>query len=63
VQNYRILNRIRTVEHIRTMRSVRINTGPGRHAAWPRLRETERIVKKEQRLPASLRLYQRQPVG
>jgi hypothetical protein len=33
--------RIPTHRHVRTMRSVPTNTGPG-HALWPRLQETER---------------------
>jgi len=52
VNNHRILNKIRTLKHIRTMRSTRVNTGPGRHAAWPRLRETERLVREAKRRQA-----------
>jgi hypothetical protein len=37
--------RIQTHKHIRTMRSIQVNTGPGRHAAWPRLLETERLTR------------------
>jgi hypothetical protein len=46
------LGRIRTHKHIRTMHSVRVNTGPGRHAAWPRLRETERLAREAKRRQA-----------
>ena len=42
--------RIRTCKHIRTMRSTRVNTGPGRHAGWPRLQDTERIAEEKKRL-------------
>jgi hypothetical protein len=59
VKSHRILRQIRTQKHIRTMRSVRINTGPGRHAAWPRLRETECIAEEKKRLSAPLRLHKR----
>lgn len=47
-----VLGRIRTHKHIRTMRSTRVNTGPGRHAAWPRLRETERLAREAKRRQA-----------
>jgi hypothetical protein len=52
VNNHRILNKIRTHKHIRTMRSTRVNTGPGRHAWWPRLRETERLAREAKRRQA-----------
>jgi hypothetical protein len=38
------LDFVRTFRHIRTMQSIRISTGPGRHASWPRVRETERLA-------------------
>jgi hypothetical protein len=47
VASYQLFKRIRTQQDIRTMRSVRVNTGPGRHAWWPRLRETERLAAEE----------------
>jgi hypothetical protein len=47
-----VLGSIRTHKHIRTMRSIRVNSGPGRHAAWPRLRETERLARGEKRRQA-----------
>ena len=49
--------RIRTHKHIRTMRSIRANTGPGRHAAWPRLRETERLAREAKRRQARRQLF------
>jgi hypothetical protein len=45
-----VLKRIRTQRHIRSMRSIRVNIEPGRHAAWPRLRETERLARELKRL-------------
>jgi hypothetical protein len=45
VSDQRVPKQVRTLEHIRSMRSVRVNTGPGRHAEWPRLQETEQIAR------------------
>jgi hypothetical protein len=52
MNNSTVLGRIRTHKHIRTMRSTRVNTGPGRHAGWPRLRETERLDREAKRRQA-----------
>ena len=41
----RVPKQVRTPKHIRSMRSVHVNTGPGRHAEWPRLQETEQIAR------------------
>jgi hypothetical protein len=50
--------RIRTHKHIRTRRSIPINTGPAR-AAWPRLQETELLMLGDTRLEARQQLHDR----
>ena len=57
-----MLKSIRTHQHIRTMRSVRTNTGPAR-AAWPRLQETERLSSRPVRVKSWQTLRKEKPVG
>jgi hypothetical protein len=57
MKGFGALWRIRTHNHIRTRRSIRTSTGPGR-AAWPRLQETESLKLKKRRLEARQRLHE-----
>jgi hypothetical protein len=50
--------RIRTHNHIRTMRSVHKNVSEGR-SLWPRLRETEHLAWETRRLRTRQRLHAR----
>lgn len=52
------LRRIPTMRHIRTMRSISTNTGPGR-GPWLRLRETEQWRWETEHLKARQWLYER----
>jgi hypothetical protein len=44
------IGRIRTFRHIRTLRSVRANTGAGRHQGWPRVQDLESIQVEQAKL-------------
>jgi hypothetical protein len=50
----RVLGRIRTHAHVRSLGSIATHTGPGRDR-WPRLRETERLRRAIARLQARQR--------
>lgn len=52
------LSHIPTLRHIRTMRSIPTNTGPGR-GRWLRLQETEQQRWEQERLVARRRLHER----
>jgi hypothetical protein len=56
------LRRIRKRQHIRTMRSISTNTGPGR-GLWLRLQETEQQRLELKRLGASQRPHEKRRKG